>query len=108
MKGRSLSESLIPICVEMGIIVPEVEAELVGEGKPMATVKGTSSEGVLEGLFQISEILRKQNIPFNPQQTHYFVGYHFPLAGEDAPLIAKTDLGSGQNGLTEAIAFLGQ
>lgn len=108
MKGRNLSESLIPACVRLGIIIPEVEVEIIDREKTVATVKGTNSESMYEGLFLISEILRKKNIPFSSQQTNYFAGYHFILSAEDTPLIAKTDLSSGQNGLTEAIAFLGQ
>lgn len=106
MKGRSLSESLIPLCTKIGMIVPEIEVELTSAGKPIATVMGTSPEGITEGLFQISKILSTNNAPLNPQHANYFAGYHFPLSQEDAPLIAKTHLGDGDEGLAVAMMFL--
>ena len=108
MKGRSSLESLIPTCVDLGIIVPEIEAELVSKGVLVATVKGTCVEGITEGLFYIDQLLLSNGIAIISAQINFFAGYHFPLTGENAPLIAKTDLGTGNEGLTMAMTFIGQ
>lgn len=109
MNPRNLVETLIPIGLKLGLLVPTVEAKFVDGKEPIMSVRGQSVRELNDHLFYGVVALEEMKVQPKNGNVVYAAGYTFSFKDKHSPLLNRKELGvNPDGGLEQAWAFLGE
>lgn len=109
MNPKNLAETLVPIGLKLGLLVPTIEAKFVDGEKPIVSVRGRSVQELNDHLFYAVNALEIMKVNPENGDVVYAAGYTLLFKDKDSSFLARRELGNNPDGgLEMAWAFLGE